>query len=245
VGNPAENTEEVPPVEEGEELVTLDTGSPEEESPAVEEPQYEPPEATAAEKKTAAKVYRALKDADILSPEAAVDGVLQLMDILPVMTVPEEWPGVTGEEYSAAPMVGEMADILIKGSPRLTIKDTDLICLWRNKEKWVKGGKTVRGNAKPFDTRVRHLVDGKKASIEINYHHFLTLNPLQRTFAVYHELRLLAEDGSKRKPDFEGFYDELEIFGSRVFRDMMELARVMELGAQVTYQHQLPLFEEE
>jgi hypothetical protein len=81
--------------------------------------------------------------------------------------------------------------------------------------------------------------------VEMNFHHFKTLNPLQRTFALYHELRQVSADGGKAAPDFSGFYDEMEIFGSRVFREMMELARVIDVGSQVTFQHQLPLFEEE
>lgn len=243
----AKAAEKEPPVEsvaeDGEELVTLDTGAVEEAEGPVDPP-YEPPKVTPTAKKTATKVYGAVRDADILGPGDAVSALLQMIDILPVMTPPDEWPGPSDEEYHEAPVVGEMAAVLIKGCAKLTVKPHDIVFLWRNKEKWMAGGKTVRGNAKTFPTRVRHLLDGKKACVEINYHHFKTLNPLQRTFALYHELRLLDAAGSIQKPDFHGFYDEIEIFGPRVFRDMMELSRVMELGEQVTHPHQLPLWEE-
>jgi hypothetical protein len=221
----------------------LETEAPPEEI-EVDGPRYEPPEASAKDRKTAGGVLGALKGADILGPERAIEGILQVMDIVPSMTVPREWPG-GDQEYCESELLETMAGILIKGCPKLTINPKDLIFLWRNKEKWTAGGKTVRGNVQKFPTRVQYLVEGRKACLEINYHHFKLINPLQRVFSLYHELRKLDPEGSTQPPDFAGFYDEFELFGARTFRENMELARVMEIGAQVTLAHQLPLWEDD
>lgn len=232
-----EATEAEAEAEEG-----LDLGAPEGEGEP-DEPTYTPPTPTAADKKTATKVYSELKKVDILGSDAAVAGLLQIIDIHPQFTPPEEWPGDEEDEYHESPRLQAMAEILCKGCPKLTVDPTDVVFLWRNKEKWQSGGKTVRGNVKSFPTRVRYLLEGKVAAVEINYHHWKTLNPLQRTFAMYHELRQIAPRGSIQPPEFSGFYDEMEVFGPRVFRDMMELQRVVEVGSQVTFPHQLSLFE--
>lgn len=221
----------------------LDLSAPPDEESA--EPSYTPPNPSTKDKKIAGAVLTNLKKADILGPERSIEGLLQVVDIVPSMTVPDEWPGDDGQEYHESEMLEIMAGILIKGCSKLTINVGDVVFLWRNKEKWVQGGRTVRGNVKSFPHRVRHLLEGRKACVEINFHHFKTINPLQKVFTVYHELRQLGEDGGIRKPDFTGFYDEFELFGARTFRENMELARVMEIGAQVQYEHQLPLWEEE
>lgn len=226
------------------EVVTLNTEEGPEEDGEPGEEVYVPPEYTAQEKKAATAVLAQVRKTDILGPSAAVEALLQLVDVLPMFTPPKEWPGKEDEEYHEAKEVANMAEILVKGCKNLTINPDHLICLWRNKEKWEAGGKTVRGAAKSFPIRVRHLLQGKRACVEINYHHFKTLNPLQRIFSVYHEIRILDKNGGTQKPQFTGFYDEMEIFGSRVFREMMELARVIELGAEVTHPHQLSIFEE-
>jgi hypothetical protein len=244
----AQNTESLKEIaereaQEAEAEFTLDTGAPPDEEGG--DPVYMPPTPTADDKKNAAEVLKAIKAADILGSDAAVSGLLQLIDIHPRFTMPEEWPGKEDQEYLESEILTEMSAILIKGCAKLTIDPSRLVLLWRNKEKWTQGGKTVRGNVKSLPDRVRYLLDGKCAVVEMNFHHFKTLNPLQRTFALYHELRQVSADGGKAAPDFSGFYDEMEIFGSRVFREMMELARVIDVGSQVTFQHQLPLFEEE
>lgn len=227
------------------EAEALDTGPPPEEEAQEEGPTYSAPETTAKDRKVAGGVLGALKSADILGPERAIEGLLQVMDIVPSMTVPKEWPGDGNAEYCESELLETMAGILIKGCPKLTINAHDVIFLWRNKEKWTSGGKTVRGKAAKFPTRVAFLLEGRIAAVEINYHHFKAINPLQRILSLYHELRKLDAEGSIQPPDFAGFYDEFELFGARTFRENMELARVMEIGAQVTYQFQLPLWEDE
>ena len=249
MGNAATQEETLVQVAEREaaeaesEEVTLDTDMEEETEP--DEPKYTPPKVTAADRKAANAVLKATQDADILGPEGAVSALLQLIDIQPMFTMPEEWPGDEEDEYFESKVLEDMARILGKGCPRITVNPLKVVFLWRNKEKWTAGGKTVRGNVKSFPTRVRYLLENRVACVEINFHHYKTLNPLQRIFTLYHELRQLSPDGGILKPDFSGFYDEMEIFGARTFRENMELARVMELGAQVTHQHQLPLFDEE
>ena len=225
-----------------EEFTGLDTGAPDDGEP--DEPTYTPPVPTAGDKKTAEKVYAELKKVDILGHEAAVNGLLQLLDIHPVFCTPGEWPGDENDEYHESTRLHAMAEILVKGCPKLTVDPSKVIFLWRNKEKWLSGGKTVRGNVKSFAQRVVYLLEGKVATVEMNYHHWKTLNPLQRVFSLYHELRQLAQTGKTVPPEFSGFYDEMEVFGPRVFREMMELQRVVEVGSQVTFPHQLSLFEE-
>ena len=223
-------------------LEGLDTSAPDGEE---QSPDYVAPTPTKKQVETAEKVYDAIKSADIVGADNAVSALLQLIDVHPSFTPPDEWPGPEEDEYEESHQLALMADILCRGCPKLTVKPKDVVFLWRNKEKWMAGGKTVRGNVKKFPVRVRYLLDGKRAAVEINYHHWKTLNPLQRTFTLYHELRQLAGDGSVQKPDFTGFYDEMEVFGPRVFREMMELARVVEVGSKVDHQFQLSIFEDQ
>jgi len=227
------------------EVEGLDTGAPPEEDGEPDQPEYVPPTPSADDKKTAEEVYTELKKADILGHDATVNGLIQLIDVHPQFTPPEEWPGKEDEEYCESDRLHSMAEILAKGCKRITVSPRDVVFLWRNKAKWVQGGKTVRGNVKSLPLWVRYLLEGKVAAVAINYHHWKTLNPLQRVFALYHELRQVGSDGRMVKPDFTGFYDETVIFGPRVFREMMELQRVVEIGSRVTYRHQLPLFEDE
>ena len=58
--------------------------------------------------------------------------------------------------------------------------------------------------------------------------------------AVYHELR-----DATGTPDFTGYYDELELFGMRAFRELVELGRTVGLAETVEHPHQLPLFEDD
>lgn len=230
--------DETPEEPEGLDLAPPEDGEPD----APEVPEYVAPKPTAKQKKTADKVYDTLKGQDIIGADAAVSAMLQLIDVHPSFTPPEEWPGSESDEYYKSSQLAAMSELLCKGCPKLTVKPKGVIFLWRNKEKWTSAGKTVRGNVAKLNTRVRYLQKGKRAVVEINYHHFRTLNPLQRTFALYHELRQLTEDGSIQPAEFSGFYDEMEVFGPRVFREMMELARVVEVGSRVEHEHQLPLF---
>lgn len=222
-----------------EEFAGLETGAPDDE--AEDQPEYTAPVPSKKDIDTANKVYAAIKKVDIHGADGAVSALLQLIDIHPKFTRPQEWPGKEEEEYHESELLHEMALILTKGCKKLTVDPKDLIFLWRNKEKWEQGGSTVRGNVKSFPKRVIFLLKGKTDCIEMNFHHWKAMNPLQRIFSLYHELRRAAQP----KPDFTGYYDEVETFGSRVFRDMVELRRVMEVGAQVQHQFQLPLFEDD
>lgn len=237
-------TTEEPKVDEPAAGFDLDA-SPDEAAVQPGDEGYVAKEPTDDDRKNAEQVFKAISKADILGPDGAVSALLQLIDVHPKFTPPEEWPEAEGVEYSLSDVLSEMGKILLKGCPKLGVKHPRVVFLWRNKEKWVSGGKTVRGKTASFNTRVRTLLSGKVGAVEINFHHFRTLNPLQRIFSLYHELRKLGADGGIQKPDFAGFYDELELFGPRVFRDMVELARVIEVGSEVTYQYQLPLFDGE
>jgi len=237
------------PEDEGIEEETTDglnlEAPPGDEDQESESPPYVAPTPSKKDVKTAEKVWESIKGADIIGADSAVSSLLQLIDVHPLFTPPEQWPAEEEDEYCESSQLALMASVLIRGCPKLTVNPNSVRFLWRNKEKWVSGGKTVRGNVAKHNTRTRFLTDGSVASLEINFHHWKTLNPLQRTFALYHELRQLDQAGSLLGPDFTGFYDEMEVFGPRVFREMMELQRVVEIGARVEHLHQLPLFPEE
>ena len=122
----------------------------------------------------------------------------------------------------------------------MSLSPKHLVSLWRNQAKWIRRGSTVRSDTKALDTRTQFLTKGKRAVIEINFHHWKALNPLQKVFTVYHELR----EAIDAHADFEGYFDELELFGSRVFRDMAQLAATIQESAELELPHQLGIFDQ-
>lgn len=176
--------------------------------------------------------------------EQTVDALVQIVDVHPTFTPPDEWQGEDDEEYREAYCVREMVTLLLRGCRTLAISPRKVTCLWRNKAKWTRGGKVVHAGSKSFDTRTQFLTGGVLASIEVNYHDFKALNPLQKVFVVYHALAELDAEGSSIPPDFSGYRHEIEVFGARVFRDMVSMAESVKKGLERAMPHQLSLLDQ-
>jgi hypothetical protein len=75
----------------------------------------------------------------------------------------------------------------------------------------------------------------------LNWLLWRALNPMQRVALVYHELRHGDVEGKVRAHDFEGFFDELKLFGTDTYRDWQELAEAADQGERVQHQFSLEL----
>jgi len=195
---------------------------------------YTPPQPTQNEIRLAGEVLTELRDrAQDLGPQKTIEGLIQVVDVHPEFITPEGWPGEEDELYLEAGVVREIVNILLRGcGPKLAISPRKVACLWKNHEKWTKGGKTVRTQTVSHDARTRFYTGGVLATIEVNFHHFRTLNPLQKVFSLYHALRELDAAGSRQPPDFVGYFDELEVFGPYVFREMVTMFGAAKRGQQ-------------
>lgn len=217
--------------------VTLDTGP-------VEEP-YVPPEPTDKQLKAAKAVLKELTSrGEAYSPGDTVAALLQVVDVVDPFRTPEHWPADEEDEYAPAPVVAQIVKALSRGaSKHIRIKPSKTLCLWRNKDKWMDGDRPKRGATAKLDTRTQHLLEGAQLVIEVNFHHWLGLNPLQKVQTIYRLLRERDEDAGKRRPDFVGYLDEVEIFGLRTFHDMVALEFSLAKAKEVTHPHQLPFPE--
>lgn len=177
--------------------------------------------------------------------ERTIESLVSIVDIVPALRRPDEWAKGEEDEYDAAPQIKEICTLLLKGcAAKLTLSPKDVVYLWRNKAKWTQHGVTVRSNTKPLDTRTQFLTKGTVAVVEINFHHWKALNPLQKIFTCYRALRILDKDASVRHADFEGYFDELELFGPRVFREMAQLKAAIDRGADRELPFQISLFDQ-
>lgn len=211
---------------------------------------YEPPdrdELTQEDLKLADELVSELRTrAQELSAEQVVDKLVRVVDIHPSFLTPMSWPGADDETYRGAPIVGEIAGLLCRGCPHIEIHYRDLIPLWKNADSWKSRGRVIRSKEKSLSKFDRFLSDGAKATVIVNYQLFKTMNPLQKVFTVYQALRRLDRDGKTIPPHFEGFADELWIFGSRVFRELVTLKTAVEKASEREdrlEQYQLSLLE--
>lgn len=219
---------------EGLEPVKIDVEGPE---------VYVPEPPTPEQEKAAKEVLHALKKGvDGFGAERTVEALLQIVDRITPFTTPESWPAGEEVEYAEAKVVENIATFLARGCPRLTIDPAHVVYLFRNKDKWMEGERPKRGATARFNTRVRSLLKGQRAALEINYHHWLVMNPLQKVQEVYHQLRSLNEDGGRNPVEFSGYLDELEIFGFQSFHEHVRLGVAMQRAMEVEHEHQLPLF---
>lgn len=211
----------------------------------IEDPSYSPPAPTQGELNIASDVYGELNtEAHDLADETVIEKLMQIVDVHPELVTPHDWKGEADEEYREAPVISRMVSILCRGCNRIEVSSRKVIPLWRNKERWTSSGQKVRGVGKGLDKRARFLTDGAHAVVEINFHLFKTMNPRQKVFTVYHALRSIDADGKRRAPDFNGYYDELELFGAGTFREMVAMANSLERGAARNLPYQLSLLEE-
>lgn len=215
--------------------IQLDTGG--------QEATYIPPEPTKKDIANAEKVLQNLKaKVTTMGDENVISALLQVTDILHGFTAPEAWPEDEEVEYTHSQVVENMVQFLCLGCRRLEMDPAKIVCLWRNKDKWMDGDRPRRGQTTKLDTRMQHLLPGKTMVLEVNFHHFLTMNPLQKIQSIYHLLRERDAEGSKTRPDFVGYMDELELFGLRTFHELLALEYAMRNAQEVEHPHQLPLF---
>jgi|GEM_PF-3494234 len=216
------------------------------ETVADEADKYVPPEPTPDEVKTAEEVFTELQQQGPrqIGAERTIEALLQIVDRRPQFVCPMDWMGEEDEEYREAPLVERIGGLLLQACPKLEISQRKVIYLWRNKEKWTSKGVTVRSKANGLSKRVQFLAEDAYAVVEVNFHVFKHMNPLQKVATIYHALRALDTDGKQRPNDFEGFFDELELFGVGTFREMVTMANALERGKSVDHPHQLSLLDE-
>lgn len=117
--------------------------------------------------------------------------------------------------------------------------------LFRFADSWEKNGKTVLGEMKKPSGLLKNYA-GADFVVLLNWEFWLKLNPMQRVALVYHELRHGAEHEGKpkiRPHDFEGFFDELTLFGTQTYEDWNALARSVREGDKFTHQFSLGLLD--
>ena len=222
-----------------------DQGSATQEDDGFEAPDYVPPDPTKEEIKSAEAVFYELQNrAREMGAERVIEALLQVVDTHPQFITPMDWQGEEDEEYREAPLVERIGGFLISGCPKLEVSQQKVTYVWRNKEKWHSKGVTIRSNAKSLGKMAKFLTNGVHAVVEMNFHLFKHMNPLQKVFSVYHALRHLDKEGAQRPYDFEGFFDEPELFGSTVFRELVTLANAMERGKERDLPYQLSLLDE-
>jgi len=158
----------------------------------------------------------------------------------------DPWPHEDGEpvEFVQADNALEVGSGLIAGIRRLEhLHAYRIHYLFRFKENWSSKGKTVFGQMKRPTGLLKSYAEADFIVL-LNWSAWLAFNPMQRVALVYHELRHGDSDGKTQGHDFEGFFDELALFGTGTYRDWNSLARATELGSGVRHQYTLSLLDE-
>lgn len=115
--------------------------------------------------------------------------------------------------------------------------------LFRNK-KWESKGKTVHGKMQRPTGLLKNYAEADFIVL-LNWESWQACNPMQRVALVYHELRHGDAEGKTQGHDFEGFFDELELFGTGTYRDWNRLASAADNGTGVRHQYTLSLLDQE
>ena len=203
------------------------------------------PDVSKKDLSNAGQVFKKLdSDAQDMKPEAVIDSLIAVVDVLPELTIPAQWPGEAREEYRHAPIVERIGLLLCRGCPNIEISGRKVGFLWRNKKTWTKRGAAVHALGKSYGALLAHHSGGFNAAVIVNFQIFRTLNTRQKVRAIYKALRCLDENGTVIPNHFEGFYDELELFGTGTSPEDHRLATAV-VSAQ---QRELPfadIFENE
>ncbi len=155
----------------------------------------------------------------------------------------EPWPHEDGEpvEFVRSEVAEKIGLALIEGIFRLApMAQFRIHYLFRNMDNWKKAGRTVLGEMK----RPAGLLKEYAAAdyiVVLNWPVWVVMNPMQRVALVYHELRHGDVEGKVRAHDFEGFFDELKLFGTDTYRDWQSLAEAAGRGESVHHQFSLEL----
>ena len=178
-------------------------------------------------------VLQELEDrAQDMGPAACIDSLLAVVDVHPGMKVPATWPAGAQETLTKADLAERIGKLMLRACPKLEVSPMRVVFLWRNKKTWTKKGEPVRAEAKKLSELSRHFSRGAVAAVVCNYQLFRVLNTRQKLAAIYHALRQLDAEGSIRPPQFSGFFDELELFGTGTHSTDAFLVRAIEAGAQ-------------
>lgn len=180
-----------------------------------------------------------------MTPEAVVDDLMKVVDVHPTLKMPDVWPGTSEEIYRAAPYLAAIGRVLVRGCRgKIEIPQRDIMFVWRRKKKWQRQGVDVRCHARSLNDLSTYLTEGQTCAVVGNYEHFRFLNTRQRVAAIYHALRSFDTKGKLKPPQFEGWYDELSLFGAGTNEQTANLARAVEHGAKrsLPYEAQATLF---
>lgn len=143
------------------------------------------------------------------------------------------------EEYVRSSVAKEIGDGLIADILRLShLRRFDIHYLYRNKETWESAGRTIYGQMKRPSGLLKNYSTADYIVL-LNYPVWLNMTPMQRVALVYHELRHGDAQGKIVGHDFEGFFDELALFGTDTYRDWNLLAKAVDKGEDVKHQYSL------
>lgn len=153
------------------------------------------------------------------------------------------WPVEDGEpvEYVRSTVASDIAAGLMEGIARLgALRQFSIHYLFRNKETWESQGRDVLGQMKRPSGLLKEYASADYIVL-LNWQAWQNMTPMQRVALVYHELRHGTPDGKVRGHDFEGFFDELALFGTDTYRDWNLLAKAVDKGEEVRHQYSLDL----
>ncbi|MEE8551426.1 MAG: hypothetical protein V3T08_09265 [Gemmatimonadota bacterium] len=203
------------------------------------------PDVTKKDQANAEQLLHKLRsDAQDMKPEAVIDSLIAVVDVHKELTIPHQWPGEASEEYRHAPTIEAIGLLLCRGCPKIEISGRKVGFLWRNKKTWTKKGANVEAMGKSYGALLAYHSNGFNAAVIVNFQIFRMLNTRQKVRALYKALRCLDENGTVIANQFEGFYDELELFGTGTSPEDHRLATAV-VSAQ---QRELPfadIFEDE
>lgn len=156
------------------------------------------------------------------------------------------WPTRGGDpvEYVQAENAREIGEELITRVRRLNhLRGYRIHYLFRHKETWEKSGRAIYGQMKRPSGLLKSYADADFIVL-LHWQAWDLFNPMQRVALVYHELRHGDAEGKIQAHDFEGFFDELRLFGVATYSDWNRLAAAARKGERYRHQHSLPLFED-
>lgn len=193
-------------------------------------------QSTKADEKGAQAALKRLRQG-VVGAEATVDLLMQCVDILPELTMPDTLPGSMGPEddrMHEAPYLAAIGNLLLRGCADLQLKPAQVWYAWKNVKSWTEAQVDVQLKGYRLDEQTRHLMGSHESRVLIvgNFNHLKHLNTRQRLAALYNALRERDEAGKRIQAPVRVFFDQLALFGAGTFQHDVRLRRAMELGAQ-------------
>lgn len=153
----------------------------------------------------------------------------------------DPWPvGPDGEaeEWIEAHLAQKIGERLIGRIVRFEfLTGYSVAYRYRHKESWESKGRIVYGRLQKTSGLLRHFSDVEFV-VQINWLVWSAMTPWQKVALIYHELRHAAEEDGKPATNghhFEGFFDELEVFGTETYREWQALEAAAGRGRDVQY----------